>query len=50
MVPSKKTVSVEIHYETYGIPQDCEKQKFSVNNVSDHVLFASDCMHLIINY
>ena len=37
MAPSKKTVSMEIQYETYGIPQDCEKQRFSVNSVSDHM-------------
>lgn len=49
MVPSKKTVSMEIQYETYGIPQDCEKQKFSINNVSDHVLCGSDCLAYINN-
>ena len=37
MVPSKRTVAMEIQYETYGIQKDCEKQKFSVNNVSDHI-------------
>ena len=57
MVPSKKTVSMEIQYETYGIPQDCEKQRFSVNNVSDHMYTlattnycASDCLCVLMKF
>ena len=45
MVPSTKTVSMEIQYETYGIPQDCVKQKFSVNSVSDYVYMVLLCVN-----
>ena len=38
MVPSKKIVSMEIHYETYGIPHDCEKKKATVCTVSDYII------------
>ena len=30
----KKTVSMEIQYETYGIPHDCEKKKITIDCVS----------------
>jgi len=36
IVPHKKTTSMEINYETYGIPQDCEKKIYKISSVSDH--------------
>ena len=33
----KKTVSMEIQYETYGIPHDCEKKKITIDCVSDYL-------------
>ena len=33
-MPNKKTASMEIRYETYGIPNDCEKKSFTVTSVS----------------
>ena len=33
-MPNKKTASMEIRYETHGIPNDCEKKSFTVTSVS----------------
>lgn len=34
IIPSKKTASMEIHYETHGIPHDCEQKKYMISSVS----------------
>ena len=41
MVFSKKTVSMEIQYETYGIPHDREKKKLIIYSVSSYKVFSS---------
>ena len=46
MVPSKKTDFMEIRYETYGIPHDCEKKKAIIYSVS---CYTSYCLlHILI--
>ena len=35
IILNKKTTSMEIHYETYGIPHDCEKKSYNITSVSD---------------
>ena len=33
IIPNKKTSTMEILYQTYGIPQDCELLKHTVTSV-----------------
>jgi len=37
---------MEIHYETYGIPHDCEKKRITVSSVSNNYVHSN--IHVII--
>ncbi|XP_065898551.1 1-phosphatidylinositol 4,5-bisphosphate phosphodiesterase delta-4-like isoform X2 [Dysidea avara] len=39
IIPHKKTANMEIHYETYGIPHDCEKKSFTVTSTKTNPLW-----------
>ncbi|XP_065898553.1 1-phosphatidylinositol 4,5-bisphosphate phosphodiesterase delta-4-like [Dysidea avara] len=39
VLPNKKTTSMEIRYETYGIPQDYEKKSFTVTSTKTNPLW-----------
>ena len=39
---------MEIHYETYGIPDDCEKKKTTVCTVSDYIILPAVAIQLHI--
>ncbi|XP_065893735.1 1-phosphatidylinositol 4,5-bisphosphate phosphodiesterase delta-4-like isoform X2 [Dysidea avara] len=39
IILNKKTTSMEIHYETYGIPHDCEKKSYNITSKETNPLW-----------